>query len=111
MAEERTLGGDGFERCETCGGTWMEADHFLAVLREAQPRLALDELPEQYDGTPRRPCPQCGERMAIVWLEFLQLDQCAEHGVWFDGGELDKALRGDTRPRDVVWLQPRKTRR
>jgi hypothetical protein len=39
--------------------------------------------------------------MAIVWIEFLQLDQCREHGVWFDPGELDRAFKGDVVPSDV----------
>ena len=109
MVEWRTERGVPMELCELCGAAWMSTDDFLAVLRENQPRLALDELPEHNDGSPRRPCPRCGERMAIVWLEYLQLDQCREHGVWFDRGELDRALAGDTVVR--VIGRPDKRRR
>ena len=80
----------------------MEVPTFLAELRHAQPKHAVDELLEHNDGTPRRPCPRCAEPMAIVWLEFLQLDQCAEHGVWLDRGELDRALRGDFVPKAIA---------
>jgi len=98
-------------RCPQCGGAWMDVDEFLALLRAHQPRLALDELPAQNDGTPRRPCPRCGARMDIAWLEYLQLDQCEDHGVWFDPGELDRALAGDTRPRELAKILQGKPKR
>ena len=79
----------------------MEVGAFLADLRAAQPKHVVDELMEHNDGTPRRPCPRCGETMSIVWLEFLQLDQCAPHGVWFDGGELERAFKGEWVPAEV----------
>lgn len=107
LAEVRLDGGAVAWRC-TCGGMWMDADDFLALLRAQEPRLALDELPEQDDGSPRKACPRCGDRMAICWLEYLRLDQCAGHGVWFDPGELARALAGDTRPPDLARiLKPR----
>jgi Zn-finger nucleic acid-binding protein len=102
LVEERLRGGQTLARCGKCGGVWMDVDEFLAVLRARQPRLALDELPEQNDGSPRRPCPRCGETMAIAWLEYLRLDQCADHGVWLDPGELDRALHGETRPPELA---------
>jgi Zn-finger nucleic acid-binding protein len=98
MTRSETATGHAIEICDGCGGAWMEVAAFLADLRDAQPGRAVDELLEHNDGTPRRPCPRCGEKMAIAWLEFLQLDQCAAHGVWFDRGELDRALRGDVVP-------------
>jgi hypothetical protein len=30
--------------------------------------------------------------MDLAWIDFLQLDQCLEHGVWLDPGELAQAL-------------------
>ena len=50
-------------------------------------------------------------RMSIAWLEYLKLEQCMDHGVWFDRGELDRALAGDTRPRWVFAPPPRKRAR
>jgi Zn-finger nucleic acid-binding protein len=89
-------------RCAACGGWFLDEGVLLARIREAQPSHPVEELLEHNDGSPRRPCPQCGERMSIVWLEYLQLEQCPEHGVWFDRGELDRALAGDTAPRWIV---------
>jgi Zn-finger nucleic acid-binding protein len=85
----------GVSICATCGAAWMGVAELLATLRAAHPERAVEELLEHNDGTPRRPCPVCGERMAIVWLEYLQLDQCADHGDWFDPDELQRALDGD----------------
>jgi Zn-finger nucleic acid-binding protein len=47
------------------------------------------------DGTPRRPCPECGATMDIAWIDLLQLDQCEKHGIWFDPGEFRRALDYD----------------
>jgi Zn-finger nucleic acid-binding protein len=117
MARTTSAGGHDLATCERCGGAWMDVADFLAELRAAQPKLAFDELMEHNDGTPRRPCPRCGEIMSIVWLEFLQLDQCAAHGVWFDRGELERALAGDVVPAEVAKVlrraekhRPAKTR-
>jgi Zn-finger nucleic acid-binding protein len=101
MEAAQTSTGHDLEVCDQCGGAWMEVGAFLADLRAAQPKRHVDELMEHNDGTPRRPCPRCGETMSIVWLEFLQLDQCEPHGVWFDGGELERAFKGDWVPADV----------
>jgi Zn-finger nucleic acid-binding protein len=116
MEEAETNTGHDLEVCDRCGGSWMEVASFLADLRRAQPRLAVDELMEHNDGTPRRPCPVCKEPMAIVWIEFLQLDQCQHHGVWFDPGELERAFKGDVVPPDVrealkqAWQRRRRNR-
>jgi Zn-finger nucleic acid-binding protein len=101
MEEAETNTGHDLEICDRCGGAWMDIAAFLADLRRAQPRLAAEELMEHNDGTPRRPCPVCKEPMSIVWIEFLQLDQCHEHGLWFDPGELDRALKGDVVPAEI----------
>jgi Zn-finger nucleic acid-binding protein len=101
MSAAQTATGHDFEVCDRCGSAWMDVGAFLADLRKAQPGHHIDELMEHNDGTPRRPCPRCGETMSIVWLEFLQLDQCEPHGVWFDGGELERAFKGDWVPAQV----------
>ena len=111
MERAETLAGHDLESCDHCGGAWMEVAAFLADLRDAQPRLAVDELVEHNDGTPRRPCPRCGEKMAIVWLEFLQLDQCDAHGVWFDRGRLERSLRGEVVPPEAAAVLRRARQR
>jgi Zn-finger nucleic acid-binding protein len=102
MTPARSEAGHDFRRCDTCGGAWMEVAAFLADFHAAHPDRHVEELMEHNDGTPRRPCPVCGETMAIAWLEFLQLDQCEPHGVWFDAGELERAMTGDVIPSEVA---------
>ena len=110
MVGERFDSGHGFEHCHGCGAAWMDTAEFLALLRHAHPAFGFDELMEHDDGSEHRRCPRCGETMAIVWIDLLQLDQCAAHGVWFDAGELGRALRGEVMPR-VIGAPPPTSRR
>jgi Zn-finger nucleic acid-binding protein len=110
METARTGAGQELETCPACGGAWMDAAAFLAELRTAQPALAGDGLLEFNDGSPRRPCPRCGDRMQIVWIELLQLDRCDAHGVWFDPGELDRAVAGETQPPEIARVVARARR-
>ena len=80
------------EWCPHCEGMWFAVPVFLELLRATPTAQQVEELTVHNDGSPRRPCPHCGERMDLAWIDFLQLDQCLEHGVWLDGGELKKAL-------------------
>lgn len=107
MEPAKTKAGHDLELCERCGGAWMDVDAFLAELRVRQPGLATEELLSFPDGSPRRHCPRCGETMELVWVELIRLDQCRPHGIWFDRGELTRALRGLSFP---AWARkpPRK---
>jgi len=87
--------------CGGCGGWFLDEATLLARLRQAHPERRIEELLVHNDGTVRRPCPACGKRMAIAWLELLQLDRCAAHGVWLDPGELERALAWDVVPQDL----------
>ena len=86
-----------FDRCRSCGGVFIERAEFMNVLHAALGRRDI-ELLEHNDGTERRPCARCGDLMQIVWLEFLKIDECVSHGLWFDGGELERALRYEGMP-------------
>jgi Zn-finger nucleic acid-binding protein len=94
-------------RCLSCHGTWMGAAELLSLLRAAQPTKAVGELMVHNDGSARRPCPVCHEAMDLAWLEFLQLDQCAAHGVWLDEGELQKVVRWEVTATLVGQSPPR----
>ena len=80
------------ERCPQCQGLWFEPGTFLSLLARTPTAQHLDELLVHNDGSERRPCLHCGDKMDIAWIDFLKLDQCSDHGVWLDPGELDKAL-------------------
>ncbi len=90
--------------CAECSGLWLTEGEFFRHFKNAQPRREVDELLVHNDGSPRRPCPMCAEPMDVAWLDFLQLDQCSGHGIWFDAGELDRALANDTGLKEVREL-------
>jgi Zn-finger nucleic acid-binding protein len=80
------------ELCPRCSGMWIDTVAFLQLMRKSATAQHLDELMVHNDGSPRRKCPHCGELMDLAWIDALQIDQCAEHGVWLDPGVLPKAL-------------------
>jgi Zn-finger nucleic acid-binding protein len=80
------------ERCARCGGLWFDTAAFLSLLATSPTAQHIEELMVHNDGSPRRGCPSCAQLMDLAWIDFLQLDQCAEHGVWLDAGELERAL-------------------
>ena len=104
--EWRQVGERHVARCAACMGVWMETGQFLALLREAQPEKAPDELMVHNDGSPRRDCPVCAAPMDLAWLDFLCLDQCLAHGVFLDAGELEKALEWEV-SRKVIGARPK----
>lgn len=109
--EPRTLAGRRLSRdlaaleCGRCGGLWLARAVFEHLEEQAssgrrpwsgedgnEPRTPL----EHADGPLYRPCPLClrlmhrrnyGRRSGVV------IDRCAEHGAWFDSGELEAVLR------------------
>lgn len=95
------------ERCARCGGLWIDPIQFLALLGATPTAQHPDELMVHNDGSPRRPCLHCGELMDLAWIDFLQLDQCADHGVWLDPGELERALLSASPNPELKALQSR----
>jgi Zn-finger nucleic acid-binding protein len=93
-------GSSALHDCGTCGGQFVEH----AMLREllesrepmgaltlgAAPRTAPADLHVRYF-----PCPTCGALMArknFGGKSGVIVDVCRRHGVWFDAGELPRAL-------------------
>ncbi|MBT8496161.1 MAG: zf-TFIIB domain-containing protein [Deltaproteobacteria bacterium] len=77
-------------RCPECGAAWMTEDTFRAAVAAVggpDVKLVVDNTDARL-----RPCPACTAPMDVVWVDFLQLDRCPSHGIWFDSGELQKAL-------------------
>lgn len=90
--------------CEVCSGVWVSTE----TLRLLAARAARSEtLAVGSDAAPPRvaaqrgyvPCVTCGELMMRRQYQHLDrasgvvVDQCKDHGVWFDAGELAQALR------------------
>ncbi|HEY5922620.1 MAG TPA: FHA domain-containing protein [Kofleriaceae bacterium] len=81
--------------CPQCRGLWVEepvvAEMVLAML-PPQPLSRLELAVLAPTGDPAA-CPTCKEPMHATTIHNVLLDRCAKHGVWFDGEELQEALR------------------
>ncbi len=95
------------ERCRSCLGLFFEPDELEHVVREkiGMPnrvdrtrlaRILAEELPPRKSEIRYVKCPSCrvlmnrrtyGARSGVV------VDECREHGIWLDGGELRQILK------------------
>jgi Zn-finger nucleic acid-binding protein len=79
-------------RCGACDGAWVHEDALVGMLQERTSTLVfLPWQPRPKDT--ERGCPVCTKPMATANLGTVALDRCAEHGVWFDSGELAALLK------------------
>lgn len=90
------------DRCSSCKGTWFDGDELEHAMD-----LTTQGLSREDAGSLRRvlptsnpteevkyvACVRCGERMARRQLAprmGIIVDICRSHGIWFDGGELER---------------------
>jgi len=99
--EAKPVGGVTIDRCGACGGTWFDGDeveHAIDVTTRGISRTEASSLRPTVARTqtvePIRylACVRCRERMArkqVAPRAGIIVDVCRDHGVWFDGGELE----------------------
>ncbi len=95
------------DRCTKCLGLFFEEGELNAVIQSkaGQPeridyvrldRLLAEETPDDFTSVKYGKCPTCrklmnrrsqGVRSGVI------VDECREHGVWLDGGELRRILK------------------
>lgn len=121
LVSRALAGGSPLLECDRCAGMWvtpaelrglvMRAREGTAALRRISEALqpAREPGPDQASGGPGplyrppsggsgplyRPCVRCGQRMnrtRFAGGTTVVVDYCREHGVWFDGEELPRAL-------------------
>jgi uncharacterized protein len=91
------------DHCSECGGVWLDSGE-LALVAEHAGALQSDILSALESGetvecgpSEKRRCPVCAKRMEQVRItgkEDITVDRCPQrHGIWFDEGELDKAIQ------------------
>ena len=92
-AGERSFG------CDGCEGVFLETGALEALRGNRPPARPYDlgrELPPERVSTERYvPCPRCAEvmnRNVFGGHSGVVVDACSAHGVWFDRGELERAL-------------------
>lgn len=79
------------ERCSRCDGAWIHEDALVGMLQERTSTLVfLPWQPRPKDN--ERGCAVCRTAMQTANLGSVALDRCADHGVWFDAGELATLL-------------------
>lgn len=110
--------GSGVWACGACEGTFFAERALEALVERARTEDELDtaeslqtsvSIPASLDDVRYLPCPICGERMnrAIFGRKSgIVVDVCAQHGTWFDHGEVDTAVRF-ARAHDVLAARPK----
>lgn len=106
----RELENGQYTECTSCGGIWLDAQHFERVLQEKDAGSLGHVLPAATcpgtsgeaktpevvpDTVKYIPCPVCGtlmHRKNFAGCSGVILDWCKGHGFWFDTYELAKVL-------------------
>jgi Zn-finger nucleic acid-binding protein len=89
--------------CSTCGGVWLEIEAFRRITEDRETQSGfLDQLqPSLPKVNPSAtnvryvPCPICAKlmnRMNFARISGIVLDNCKQHGTWFDRDELRRII-------------------
>lgn len=92
LDEKRTPVGHRFLQCQTCNGQWVELIMLREMFQKLKPGRAIPYMISRSDDQPQLPCPTCSKLMHKRLMVSLALDQCEQHGVWFDTNELENTL-------------------
>ena len=92
------------DQCTQCSGHWLDLKELLHIAQTQEETISQDivakTLSQAFSGIPQeevdtlRKCPHCQKPLRPVNYDYssgIIIDQCSEHGVWLDQGELDKA--------------------
>jgi Zn-finger nucleic acid-binding protein len=73
-------------KCDQCRGCWVAAVDVTKTVKSSAPNWT--------DAGPSKiACPECYATMRSIMMNGVELDRCAQHGVWFDIDELTEMLR------------------
>lgn len=89
--------------CTTCQGVWFDSGELELLLESSgleSPTPFLDAILKAVEASSperKRKCPICRRKMKKAFIDEggeILVDIChGEHGIWFDGGEIDHLLR------------------
>lgn len=86
------------DMCSQCGGVWLDRGEFRYLTRESDV-YESQPAPERYVRGPMKlqvqyiTCVRCGKfmnRKNFARISGVIIDECKVHGVWLDGGELER---------------------
>lgn len=89
--------GEEYDLCPECGGLWLDRGEFRLVTREYD--VYKGDFKGEYVREPIKdpleyiPCVRCGKMMNrknFARISGVIIDECGNHGVWLDFGELEK---------------------
>jgi len=92
-------GGEKYELCPDCGGLWLDRGKFRRATRESdvyrEESLIINEYVKKppQDTVTYVPCVRCGKimnRKNFARISGVIIDECGNHGVWLDAGEIGK---------------------
>lgn len=89
----------GYYSCYKCGGIWLPGNALRAhIIKEDLDSLSSSDTPT----TPVLSCPGCRKPMKILNAIHCEIDLCLHcHGLWLDGGEVNK-LRPLIKPQSQI---------
>ncbi|MCC6523499.1 MAG: zf-TFIIB domain-containing protein [Polyangiaceae bacterium] len=94
------LDGFGLEGCGVCGGVWLGNEGAADVMAgqvgpaaRLAAQVAAKTRPSPALLARSASCPDCQRALAPVQTLGVRLDVCADHGAWFDRGEVEQLLR------------------
>ena len=80
-------------RCKICQGVLVGPAELAIELGESGEALAEAADPAGATLDAKLGCPACDGPMRRFLIDDIEVDRCARHGVWFDGGELGRIRR------------------
>jgi hypothetical protein len=92
--------------CGACAGMFVENAALVDMVSDIA--KAPWQLPPVTGALGARTCPVCSKALVTEKLERLEIDRCATHGIWFDGGELAASLERASGAFDTglgAWLK------
>ncbi len=93
-----TAGNEEYHICPSCGGMWLDRGEFRLLTTEYDV-YRKENIGEEYRQAPATdpveyiPCVRCGKlmnRKNFGRISGVIIDECGNHGVWLDSGELEK---------------------
>lgn len=86
------------DRCFSCGGVWLDEGELELLLEGSKfgDEIIYSILPFKKAKEKPVKCPVCRKKMTKIIAgksESVILDKCEKgHGIWLDGGELEKII-------------------
>jgi uncharacterized protein len=91
--------------CLACKGVWLDSGELELLLGDTYPPKLI---PETHCAERKIKCPKCARKMAKVRFgkpDGILIDSCTEnHGLWFDGGELEELLQEEKHDNRIFGL-------